>query len=274
MDFNQITNRKVLEAYNTLDNFKIIEGDESSDTVYVYFTSNGLYFPNTEEAFEEVLSKDKYEWQHNLVNGARKHILVRDVFKQHYLKGINKDINSIDQLILFIKESCKDYKIVTLGSSSGGYMSMLVGSILNAYKIYSFNGQFDLWFKLETPELELKNPLIYRYKDDKLYNKYYDINPFLKNNKSYLFYFCSILSDQDIYQNSKRKVDSKLFPFYIKSEIHGIPFYKQNLSRVLCSEPDKLKAIASKKHMSQFKFSLKLEGLLNTLKYYRRNNIK
>ena len=274
MDFNQTTNVKVLEAYNTLDNFKIVEGDKSSDTIYVYFTSNGLYFPNTEECFQEVLTKDKYEWQYNLVNGARKHILMRDVFKQWYIKGVNSKINSIDKIISFLREETQGFKIITIGSSSGGYMATLIGRLLDANKIYCFNGQFDIWDRVTIKENSTLNLLLEKHKEEETLTKYFNIIPFLKAGSAPLFYFSSTFSEWDKEQSLLTNDLSYIFPFFIKSDIHGIPFYKQNLSRVLNSEPNTLKAIASKKQMSQFKFSLKLEGLLNTLKYYRRNNIK
>ena len=79
----------------------IIEYNESVKEEYcvVYFSSNDLYYPNTEISFKEtVISKNRYEWYGNRINYAHKHIFIRDIQKQWYLGGINHQINTTDNL--------------------------------------------------------------------------------------------------------------------------------------------------------------------------------
>lgn len=59
----------------------------------IYFTSNALYYPNTEASFtKSVIEKDYYEWRSNVPITAFKQIFVRDIYKQWYLQGINNQI--------------------------------------------------------------------------------------------------------------------------------------------------------------------------------------
>lgn len=84
----------VRRVYSSLPNYKIDYDNNCADMICaVYFSSNDIYYPNTEEIFRKrIVEKDFFEWYHTRVR-ARKHIFVRDVFKQWYLEGINADID-------------------------------------------------------------------------------------------------------------------------------------------------------------------------------------
>ncbi|MBJ7879172.1 hypothetical protein [Gelidibacter salicanalis] len=269
--FDQITNKLVHEAYNNLDNYKIIEGDTNSDIIYIYFTSNGLYYPNTEENFKETIESDKYEWKGNLVKDARKHILLRDVYKQWYVKGINSRINTIENVVDFLLNETRGYKTITLGSSSGGYMAMLVGRKLKSLKIYSFNGQFNIEDQLIGLNNRNKNPLLVKLENNSSFSNYYNIVPYLKNGTAPIFYFSSTHSQWDTEQGEIAKDINDLYPLFIKSDIHGIAFYKQNLIKVLSASKKELVSWSRYKAYSQFSFSLKVVGLIKTLKILKQN---
>ena len=54
-----------LRAYNDLNNFEIVEFDSStSNKCIIYFSSHGLYYPNTEEeVHKQIFAKNRYEWK-------------------------------------------------------------------------------------------------------------------------------------------------------------------------------------------------------------------
>lgn len=139
------------EWYNDHDNFLIESGDVRSDTVAIYSCSNNLFFPHTEEEFvKNVVKKDKYEWYGCRLQRASKHIFVRDVYKQWYATGLNRNIPDIDSMFLFLQKECDGFsEIVTIGSSAGGYAATLFGTMLNANICFNFNSQWELFSSVE-----------------------------------------------------------------------------------------------------------------------------
>jgi hypothetical protein len=126
-------------------NFKIITTKCANKKAYIYFSSNGLYFPNTKDAFTKtIIEHDRYEWEKNLVPNVEKHILVRDLFKGWYLKGINQKIGSLEALTSFLSEETEGYEVSMIGSSAGGFAAVFAGIHLQAARIFNFNGQFNL----------------------------------------------------------------------------------------------------------------------------------
>lgn len=101
----QIDSEIVQSVYNKLPNYKIVYDDSCSENrCAIYFSSNNIYYPNTEEIFRKrIVEKDFFEWYHTRVK-ARKHIFVRDVFKQWYIDGINTEIDSPEKLLTWLKQ--------------------------------------------------------------------------------------------------------------------------------------------------------------------------
>ena len=110
----------VNKVYQKQNNY-LIEFDEKGDKEWcaVYFCSNDIYYPNTEEIFRKrIIEKNFFEWYHSRITKASKHIFIRDIFKQWYLAGINQNINTPEKLIEFLKKETEGYKVVTIGSSA------------------------------------------------------------------------------------------------------------------------------------------------------------
>lgn len=126
-------NSLLMEQYQK-DNFRVLDLDAKKKTCFIFFSSNGLYFPNDVETFQQtVVEKDRYEWeniaQSSLIRRfAGRLIFVRDLFKAWYVTGINARVNSIDKLIAMLKDLTEGYEVITCGGSAGGYMSTLGGA--------------------------------------------------------------------------------------------------------------------------------------------------
>ena len=59
--FNDKTlNCAVEKTYNENDNYFIQNFDESKDVVYIYFSSNGLFFPDKAQTFKNVILQRNY----------------------------------------------------------------------------------------------------------------------------------------------------------------------------------------------------------------------
>lgn len=254
----------VNEHYKNNPNYLIDYNNESAkEYCIIYFSSNNLYYPNSEIAFtESIIKKNRFEWFGNRINFGHKHIFLRDLKKQWYLTGINADINTPDKLISFLREESKGYKIIVLGSSAGGYNAVSIGQSIGAERIYSFNGQFEILSLLEKSKANV-DPVIFRNKENKSLLPYYNTLNFIKD-PSTIFYFHSNNSLWDIEQYEYAK-HIKLHKISFKTSNHGIPFLKTNLPSVLNLPIDKLLKLSGNTYHPLF-FSLKLVGLIGTVK--------
>jgi len=246
-------------------NYLIVYDEDCKQKDYcaIYFSSNDIYFPNNEQVFtKRILDKDFYEWYNIRISKACKHIYIRDIFKQWYLGGINTEINSPEKLLLFLQKETEGLNIVTLGSSAGGYAAVLYGQLLQAEKILTFNGQFELNSLLKESKEEI-NPLLFRFMNSTL-RTYYDLNQYIVN-QSRIYYFCSNKSKWDItqYNHIKELKDINVISFNTTN--HGIPFLKNCLVKVINYDTDLLKQLSTITHNS-IVFSLKVDGLINALK--------
>lgn len=206
----------VLEEYKK-DNIKIERTGAKTGKAIIFFSSNGVYFPDTEEVFyNSIVVKDRYEFENisrdaKIQNGFELIIFIRDVYKQWCVNGINDRINTLDKLCEHLKELAAGYELTTCGCSAGGYLSMILGNKLGAEKIFSFSGQFYLWDELEN------GPLLEENKSDESKSRYYDITPYLKN--GYYFYPATVKAD--LFQFSHVKENDCIKKLAVAQKNHG-----------------------------------------------------
>ena len=109
------------------------ELSSSSEVLLIVFASRNDDRANTQFQFRKLLS------QVNI-----KKIFVRDVHDAWYNKGLKNIVDSIEGIAEYLKEQIeqiKPKKLITLGSSSGGYAALLFGYLLNADKSIAFSPQ-------------------------------------------------------------------------------------------------------------------------------------
>jgi hypothetical protein len=249
--------------YVSHDNY-LIEYDDSVPQEYciIYFSSNDLYFPNTEIAFREtIVEKNRFEWYRTRVPYGHKHIFLRDLKKQWYLTGVNAVLNTPEKLILFLKEETIGYKVVTLGSSAGGFNSIIVGQSLAAEKILSFNGQFEILSLLSKSTAAI-DPIVFRNRFNESLLPYYDTLNFVKNPSS-IFYFHSNRSNWDKEQFRHAEITPLNKISFVTSN-HGVPFLKTNLPFIFQRNRYQLLELSGKTHHPII-FSIKVAGFMNTL---------
>ena len=233
-----ILSGKNFEEVYAKNNYLVEESEKQGDICAIYFSSAGIYFPNTEEQFiNSFITNDKYEWFDNRLLVASKHIFVRDVAKQFYISGINYEVNSIDKLIDLLKRLTKGYEIITVGSSAGAYMATVAGMTLNAKAIFCFSGYFNLRL------LDQKVwPYIGKYWDSDR-NKWFNISESLQDYRGIFIYFYPALNEGDKIQAEQisliHRKDFYVFPCC--SSKHGVPFSKMVLKKIFRRDVDSLK---------------------------------
>lgn len=273
----QVDSPIVRNIYDSCDNY-IIDIDESQKKEYcvLYFSSHNIYFPNNEESFtKRIIEKNYFEWYGNRVPYGHKHIFIRDVFKQWYLSGINATINSPEKLLELLTSLTQGYKIITVGSSAGGYAAVLYGQQLCAERIYTFNGRFEANSLLKS-SCEAIAPIVFRHKDDNILSKYYDLKNFIVTAKN-IYYFHSTKSPLDILQYKYIK-NIGICTIEFNTDIHGVPFPKGCLSKIYYMDYKKIETLSKKIH-NPIIFSIRTLGLIKTIiviykqlynKYFRR----
>ena len=223
----------VLDSWLSLPNYLIDISSQKKDLCVIYFSSNGIYFPNNEVTFRDmILSHNNFEWYKNRISIADKHIFVRDVFKQWYFKGINKDISDQDALLAFLqKETLGYHRVVTVGSSAGGYAAILFGCQLNAFKIYAFSPQISLTSLIEKANIN-KNPVLYVLRGSKLL-KNADLRTVIDMDSPNVIYFFPIHSQIDIQQHAQINNYTHLRTVKLNSDKHGVPIFVECLNILL-----------------------------------------
>lgn len=232
----------------------------------IYFSSNDIYYPNTEAAFGySIIEVNRYEWLNCKITSAQKHIFLRDVNKQWYLSGINDVISSPERLLTFLKKETEGYDIVTIGSSAGGYAAILYGILLDAKYVLAFNAQIEIKSLLETNEE--KNPLVFRLKNTPV-SELYDLAPIIKGCRdTKIYYFVSMNSEWDRKQIKHvvcQKLEMCLNIIRFKSSHHGIPFPKVVLPRLFEMDNSELKRFSGHTYSPVF-FSMKIVGVFSTI---------
>ncbi|MBN1182645.1 MAG: hypothetical protein JXB49_10185 [Bacteroidales bacterium] len=227
----------------------------------IYFSSHNIYYPNVENTFEEqIIKKNRFEWFETRISYGCKHIFLRDIKKQWYLRGINKEINSPLCLLEWLKEKTMGYKIITVGSSAGGYASVVYGQLLGAEICISFNGQFELNSLLNTSN-KLIDPIVFRESDNPDVRKLYDSLNIISDPYS-IYYFYSNRSHSDIKQYEHVK-STGINIFKYETSNHGIPFPKVCLPYVLELSKNKF-AMLNNTH-NPILFSIQCVGFVNTI---------
>lgn len=225
----------------------------------IYFSSNNIYYPNTERAFSSrILAKNFFEWFRTRVPYAQKHIFLRDIHKQWYLTGIDRNIDSPDRLLQFLKQETDGFEIVTVGSSAGGYAAMLYGILLQARKAISFNGQIEISSLTRTTN-PTENPLLFRFLGTPL-ERFYDLRNFLPQvGSTRLFQLYSAASEWDAQQASLvANTPIELIPF--GTSHHGIPFLKCAIPRTLEMQESDLESLR-RRRQSPLIYSVRRAGV-------------
>lgn len=219
-DFPWKENELLKEAYKQ-DNYLVSETGSETGQAVIFFSSNGIYYPNDEETFRAYIQKgnDAFEWFHlaqhrEIQSHFEKIIFVRDVYKQWYVTGINERLDSVDKVLAFLRAQTDGYCITTCGGSAGGYAAALFGCLLHADRIFANSAQF-----LLLPDSRF-GPFIERYASDPPRSRYYDLLPLLREQPNVFYTFPAQCEDDKTQYEHIRELPN-IHILRIRSKIHG-----------------------------------------------------
>ena len=250
------TDNKMLGKVYQQDNFEYVDTGVESEWCYILFSSNGLYYPDTQEVFEEqIVRKNRFEWKWVVRNSkipqrAARIIYVRDIHKIWYTYGISAKVDTIDKTLELLKCLTEKYKVVTVGSSAGGYMAVLTAIKLQAQYCLNFSGQYRI-------DEELKNP-------------YTDISGMLDEYWGTVFYFAPAYCQSDIeqYRLVEKKDCVRLFLF--RDDRHASTMLTGNIPYIIGDTRDELEKIYA--HWENKKIN-KFSFLMHTVPFMRLGKV-
>lgn len=186
---------------------------------------------------------------------------MRDIFKQWYLTGINGQINSPQKMLEFLKQETDGFKVITIGSSAGGYASALFGPKLKAEKSICFNGQFCLERLVNESSLTISPLLfsIFKKNNREAVNILNDIN-----SDTPIYYIYSDRSSWDVEQHEYAKGVQNVKCIEFNSSKHGIPFLKVALPKFINLEVGQLDEL-TRKVQHPLLFTIKFVGIYKTI---------
>lgn len=245
--YTSLDSELVASVYQSRENI-LIKNGKGKGITYIFFSGNGLFFPNTDECFEEVVvKKDRFEWTNVascIEKQAEKIIFVRDVYKRWYTKGVSKKYPDVDSLCNRLKEIAGDTKIYTVGNSAGAYMAILAGYLLNATYAFAFNPQIDL-SKVDAND----HPAIIALANSGApYCKLQEIHA----NTRVLFFYAAKNEADVMHKNLVEMQDNYAFYPFMET-LHGKTMLAVNYPKVL-REPEKIEALSISAPVSAKKF--------------------
>lgn len=258
------------------DNYIIKTYNNNSPYMVVYFASNGLYYPDTEECFKKtVLEGNRFEWLNARRMNAGKEIYLRDIFKTHYVLGINSRISSMYDLIEFIKKESQGYRLITVGNSAGGYAAAVVGTALQADMVFDFSGQNEILDYTNDPT----SPIMHLQSTSAA--RFYDLREMWSTQEiPYVFYFYSANNEGD--KRSWEQIEQfltsdRLFPFAFNTNTHEETMFNFNLPTVLNMERGELIELSRRftgSKISRLEFALSTMGIVETCRAIVRKVLK
>jgi hypothetical protein len=119
--------------------------ESGSSNLIVTFNSDANHRPEWKRG-------SKFEWKSSLVDNTRMTInsdflFLRDSKRRWYLDGICGTSKDLNETVYFLKKECETYEnVIFMGSSAGGYASILFGSLVEPGNVLAFTPQTDLKF--------------------------------------------------------------------------------------------------------------------------------
>ena len=257
-------NEIVQEVYKG-ENYCIWDRNGEGSDCLILFSGNGLFYPNKEEVFHDiVVRKDRYEYQ-NLARSDYLHrftriIFVRDIHKQWYVTGINEKCSDVVTTVALLRTKTDGDHVTTAGNSAGGYAAVLFGVLLRAERIFTFSGQWDITDAKYAPYVE-------RYKADFNRSRFYDLRTVLQDREvtAKIYYFWPDENEKDKYQAGLVKDIPEIRAFEFRSKKHESTVLPFQIPYLLSMEEEELDRIYRKycgKKIVAWKFLISSMGLL------------
>jgi hypothetical protein len=205
----------------------------SSRRAVVLFSSNGIFFPNTEEeASKALIDKNRFEWQHTLPLECSRIILVRDVYKTWYLRGVSKNVPDPLSLASLLRGKLAGWDVQMAGVSSGGYAAVLFGCLLGVRRVFSLSGQFNLRPMLDNPQERELNPWVVRASEDPLQKMFLDLRHYFAARSPEIYYVAPKNSYCDKAQLQIAETEPRIRMLGVDSDKHDVNLLRPALRRL------------------------------------------
>jgi len=138
---------------------------------------------------------------------------LRDTTNSWYLGGLEGIGENIDHTISFLKNETQNYdKVICIGASSGGYGSLLFGSLINAYASLAFIPQTDLqWiFDIQCPSNRPKWKPLCNASKLEAFDKYSNLNAIINSTTQYFIH--SYTAEHDVLHGPHHYENISEFP--------------------------------------------------------------
>lgn len=159
-----------------------------------------------------------------------------------------------------IRKESEGLKLICIGSSSGGYLAVLLGCLLNADHVLCFSAQMELnnQWAIE------RNRLLQNYAKNLERSCYYDLKPYVEKCSVPIYYIVPINCESDRHHYNHISSCQNIRSFCFKSKHHGVVVSKCNLPKLIDSSKEELEDLHNKysdKEISIFNFSIQLIGI-------------
>ena len=269
---------EVWKVYREKDNYKIYDFNNTGNQCILYFSSNGIYFPDTAEAFTKaIIQQDRYEWRKSALGSAKRIIFIRDVLKTWYLKGINSKLNTVEKTLKLLERHTDGLDVTCVGNSAGGYAAVLFGVLLKARRVFSFSGQFSLHFYLQNELERSQNKLLVEYENVPEISQYYSLLKLIESSKTPIFYFYPLGSIIDSKQAAHVSSLSNVHRYAFNKAEHATTCFPINFTDLLEASNAELIDLHSKyknRAIRSLQFSLAVSGYSKTSKYLVKRLMK
>lgn len=204
-----------------------------------------------------------------------KNIYVRDIYKNWCLEGINSTCNTMDKLCSLLRELTVGEKVITVGSSAGGYMAIAVGTSIGASAIYALAPQVSLAEYNKFHEVKY----LYEYLNNPDISKWLNLKQQIQNYQGDLFYLYPAQCDEDTAQfNAVKNILNPHFHVMgVKHPIHGNPVYTASLVKTISDSIGDNRKLFSKyrgKVITRERYCYEKCGFLTTATVFLGSRIK
>jgi hypothetical protein len=237
---------EMLNHYYNNDNFKVINGMAKNGKCLLFCSSNGIYFPNDVETFRhKIICNDFYDWSRvgsYCVEYVERIIFIRDVRKMFYVTGINNRYDTIDKVIGLLKDYARGYQLVVAGGSAGAYMATILGVQLKASFVICQGGFWDLYKDNDVIE---RYYFLNKYKNMPEYEKWYNLDHIMQNNKTPIFYLYGGHNDIDMEQARCAEKYDSVYKLALNSTAHSPAVSTETYIQLLMAESEEIRDIFS-----------------------------
>lgn len=247
--------------FESEDNYIVENASDTKESVIIFFSGNGLYYPNSDEEFKtRILNENRYEWRNLNIENVDRKIFVRDIKKTWYVNGINETLDSIEKVVEKLKELIRGYRqTICIGNSAGGYAAVLFGCMIGAQYIFSISGQFSIWEETSFPQ----NKILNLAKDNPSISRYFDLRSIVSATQSKIIYIFPILCAEDAAQYEMIKSEPNVQVIAFSSSAHGVCAYPFDYKKLLSLPAKDIERFVSRvqgKTWNRLSFSINLHG--------------